>query len=152
MPKRARSTKKTEPAGTLAFAIEAAQLLEDRHCEDILLLEVRGLSQVFDYILIGTGTSARQMKSIAVELDQLGREHSEAVFRSNRDEGSTWIVIDFVDIVIHLFEPDQRAYYDLEELWSDGEVIDWARSTADGRSGSDGRVKKAVGRRRPRRA
>lgn len=107
------------------FAIQAARLMADRHCEDIRLMDVRGVSQVCDYVLIGSGTSDRQMKSVAHELEELGEETSNTVFRSNRDEGGTWIVIDFVDVVAHLFEPNQRAYYDLESLWSDAERVEW---------------------------
>lgn len=111
------------------FAIEAARLLEDRHCEDVRLMDVRGLSQVCDYVLIGTGTSDRQMKSVAQELEELGEENNSSVYRSSRDAEGTWIVIDFVDIVAHLFEPNQRAYYDLESLWSDAEMIDWRKKS-----------------------
>ena len=116
----------TDPQTTRSFAIEAARLLEDRHFEDYRLLDVRGLSQVCDFVLIGSGTSDRQMKSVAQELEELGEERNNIVFRSDRDAAGTWIVIDFVDLVAHLFEPNQRAYYDLETLWSDAEVIDWS--------------------------
>lgn len=109
------------------FAVAAAQLLHDRHCEDVLLLDVRGLSHVCHFILIASGTSDRQMKSLAQELEDLGKEHAETVFRSNRDTGVTWIVTDFVDLVVHLFEPSQRAYYDLESLWSDAPHVTWDR-------------------------
>ena len=109
------------------FAIEAARLLEDRHCEDIVLLDVRGLSQVTDYLLIGSGTSDRQMKSLASELADLGDEHQEPAFRSNRDTGLTWIVVDFIDVVVHMFEPAKRAFYDLEGLWADGRRLAWKR-------------------------
>ena len=114
---------------TKNFAIQAARLMADRHCEDIRLMDVRGVSQVCDYVLIGSGTSDRQMKSVAHELEDLGEESKNAVFRSNRDEGGTWIVIDFVDVVAHLFEPNQRAYYDLESLWSDAENVEWEQRT-----------------------
>ena len=56
-----------------AFATEVARLIADRHCEDVRLLDVRGLSQVCDYVLIGSGTSDRQMKSLAEEQDDFGR-------------------------------------------------------------------------------
>ena len=107
------------------FAIEAARLIADRHCEDVLLLNVRGLSQVCDYVLIGSGTSDRQMKSLADDLSVLGRDLGHAVFRSDRDARVTWQVVDFVGLVVHLFEPDRRAYYDLESLWSDAESVPW---------------------------
>jgi ribosome-associated protein len=114
-----------------AFAIEAARLLADRHCEDVRLLDVRGLSQVCDYVLIGSGTSDRQMKSLADELEDLGRERGQPLFRADSDSSVTWVVVDFVELVAHLFEPGQRAYYDLEGLWSDAQVVPWERTAAD---------------------
>lgn len=129
MVKSSTSRKDLEQAQR--FAIEAARLLLDRHCEDIRILDVHGLSQVCDFVLIGSGTSDRQMKSLASELEDLAVEHGEKVYRTNRDTGVTWIVIDFIDVVVHLFEPNQRSYYDLEELWSDAAVIAWERSGAE---------------------
>lgn len=117
---------------TLNFAIEAARLLEGRHCEDVRLMDVRGLSQVCDYVLVGSGTSDRQMKAVAAELEDLGEELGSKAFRSNRDDGGTWVVVDFVDVVAHLFEPNQRSYYDLETLWGDAVVIDWKRAKVNG--------------------
>lgn len=120
--------KADEKQNTRKFVIEAARLLKDRHCEDVSLLDVTGLSQVCDYVLIGTGTSDRQMKSLADELAELGRQYNNPAFRSDRDGSLTWIVVDFVDLVAHLFEPEQRAYYDLESLWSDALTIQWQRA------------------------
>ncbi len=110
------------------FSIEAARLIAGRHCEDVQLLDVRGLSQVCDYVLIGTGTSDRQMKSLADELADFGDEHDQALFRADRDANVKWVVVDFVGLVAHLFEPDLRAYYDLEGLWSDADPVRWQRS------------------------
>ena len=106
-----------DPDKLRAFAIEAAQMMHDRHCADVRLLDVRGLSQVCDYVLIGSGTSGRQIRSVAQDLEELGETHDNHVFRCNADEAATWVVVDFVDLVAHLFEPNQRAYYDLEFLW-----------------------------------
>lgn len=125
-----------ELSSARAFAIEAARLLADRHCTDVLVLDVHGLSQVSDFVIIGTGTSDRQMKSLADELGDLAVEHGEQVFRTNRDTGVTWVVIDFIDVVAHLFEPNQRAYYDLEQLWSDAPHIPWERPGKDNASGA----------------
>ena len=120
----------------LAFAVEAARLLSDRRCEDVLLLDVRGLSQVCDYMIIASGTSEKQMKSVAAELEDLGGELGQPVFRSNRDTGNTWIVVDFVNVVAHLFEPTHRSYYELERLWSDSRPVRWERSDARGNGAS----------------
>ena len=67
------------------------------------------------------------MKAIARELSDLGDEHENPCFRTSRDGDATWVIVDFIDLVAHLFEPTQRAYYDLEDLWSDAPVITWAR-------------------------
>ncbi len=113
------------------FAVEAARLMDDRHCREVRLLDVRGLSQVCDYVLIGSGTSDRQMKSVAHDLGDLGGRHENPAFRTDSDVAVTWIVIDFIDLVAHLFEPDHRAYYDLESLWSDAQRIEWDRADQD---------------------
>lgn len=112
---------------TRDFAIEAARLLKDLKCDDVRLLDVRGLSQVCDYVLIANGTSEKQMKSVSSDLEELGEEVRHPVFRTNRDTGATWIVIDFVDLVAHIFEPSHRTYYDLEHLWSDAKTVRWER-------------------------
>ncbi len=117
------------------FAIEAARLIADRHCEDVRLLDVRGLSQVCDYVLIGSGTSDRQMKMLADEVADLGRERDQAMFRTDGDVAVTWIVVDFIGLVAHVFEPGQRAFYDLEGLWSDAPAVPWERSEAGASAG-----------------
>ncbi len=124
----ASSTRKQDRAQAREFAIEAARLFHDRHCTDVIVLDVNGLSHVCDFIIIGSGTSDRQMKSLAGELEDLAQEQGEQVFRSNRDTASTWIVVDFIDVVAHLFEPNQRSYYDLEQLWSDAPSVAWSRN------------------------
>lgn len=108
------------------FATKAAGLLVERHCENVLYLDVRGLSQVCDWIVIGSGTSDRQMRSTAEDLKHLGAEHGHRVFRTSSDIGATWIVIDCVDVVVHLFEPALRGWYDLEDLWSEAPRIECA--------------------------
>src|SRR5262245_40840912 len=90
------------------FAIEAARLMADRHCEDVLLLDVRGVSQVCDYLLIASGTSDRQMRSVADELADVGAEQDLRAFHTDADSASTWVVVDFIVLVVHLFEPGMR--------------------------------------------
>ena len=121
------SYTKGDPNRLREFAVEAARLLADRHCEDVVLLDVRGLSQVCDYVLLGTGTSDRQMRAVSDELHDLGKAQGHACFRCSEDAGRTWIVSDFIDLVAHVFEPSQRAYYDLESLWADAPSIGWRR-------------------------
>lgn len=101
--------------------------MEDLKCTDVSVLDVRGLSQVCDYLVIASGTSVRQMRSVAEDCEDLAKERGFPVYRSSRDEGTTWIVVDLVEIVVHLFEPEQRLYYDLELLWGDAKRVDWRR-------------------------
>ncbi|MFG0331165.1 MAG: ribosome silencing factor [Phycisphaerales bacterium] len=109
------------------FAVEVAQLMSDLKCEDVIVLDVRGLSQVTNFVIIGTGTSERQMRSVGEDIGELGQDHGHDVFRANQDRSSNWVIVDFVDVTAHLFEPNSRAFYDLEHLWADAPRIQWRR-------------------------
>ncbi len=123
-----RTLTETEVQTLRDFAIETAQLLADRRCEHIRLIDVTGLSQLCDFLIVANGTSERQMKSVAAEVEDVADASGEhKVFRANRDAATTWVVIDLVDLVVHLFEPNLREYYDLDGLWAEGTLIDWRR-------------------------
>lgn len=109
------------------FAIDAARLLHDDKCTEIVVLDVRGTSQVSDYIVIGTGTSDRQMRSVLSHAEQLGSSRGFAPWRMEADPGGRWLLMDSVDVVVHLFEPNTRAHYDLEMLWGDAPRVAWER-------------------------
>ncbi len=119
-----RTKSKGDPAAVRAFATDLARACVLDKCTDVVLRDVSAVSQVCDFILIASGTSDRQMKSVAQALEDLGKERGQPPFRSDRDTGTTWIVVDFVDVVVHLFEPAQREYYDLESLWADGIAVE----------------------------
>ncbi|MBL9147801.1 MAG: ribosome silencing factor [Phycisphaerae bacterium] len=126
-----RTYSNADPEAVRAFAIEAARTVSESKCTDVVLLDVRGHSQVCDYVIVGSGTSQRQMRSVAQEVEDLGKARGTPPYRSNRDDGTTWIVIDFVETVIHLFEPEQRLYYDLELLWSGASRVEWRRDPSE---------------------
>ena len=128
----ARSRSQSDPEVVQAFAIELARSLQDDKCTEGSLLDVRGLSQVCDYVLIGSGTSQRQMKSAAQSLEDLGKSQDNAPFRSSADSGTTWLVVDFVDVVVHIFEPEHRLYYDIESLWGTSHSVEWERADQEG--------------------
>ena len=111
-----------------AFAIEVARLLHDSRCEDVLLYDMRGLSEVTDFMIVASGTSDRQIKSAARYVGELAAEHGFERFGSDRDDAATWVVLDYVDLLVHLFEPTTRAHYDLEMMWGDAEQIAWQRA------------------------
>lgn len=127
------SRKPEDEASARAFAIDVARSLRDDKCEDIIVLDLRGKSQVTDYTVIASGTSERQMRSAGKHAEEVGVEAGFASMHDNLSEsGATWIVIDFVDVVVHIFEPATRAMYDLEMLWGDAERIPWRQGGEDG--------------------
>jgi len=122
------SVNQTDPEVVLALAVDAARSLSDDKCEEVVVLDVRQLSQVYDYMVIGSGTSDRQMRSALDNVREAGEKAGHGVFRASVDERTTWCVLDMVDIVVHVFEPNTRAHYDLEMLWGEAERIEWERT------------------------
>lgn len=114
-----------------AFSIEAARLLLDDKCTEIVVLDVRTLSQVSDYLVIASGTSDRQMRSCLGHVEEFGVSTGHRVMRSIADEAANWLVADCVDVVIHLFEPLARSHYDLESLWGDAPRVAWERAPGE---------------------
>ncbi len=117
-----------DPDQVQQFVIESARLISDSHGEDVIVFDVREHSQVTDYLIIASGTSDRQIRSVGDEISQLAKQqyHLER-FGRDEDGPSKWLVLDFVDVVVHLFEPTTRAYYDLEMMWGDAPRIAWQR-------------------------
>jgi ribosome-associated protein len=122
-----RAPTREEADATRKFAIEVARLAHDDKCADVVLLDVRTMTSVSDYIVIGSGTSERQMRSVLDHVEELGAKMGVTAFRRSVDERSTWILLDFVDVVVHLFEPNTRAHYDLEMMWGDAPRLEWER-------------------------
>jgi ribosome-associated protein len=112
--------------------MHAARLLADCNCEDVVVQDLRGLSQITDFHVIVTGTSQRQIHSVTDDLKRLAREEGHTAFGIHGDGASTWVVADFVDVVIHLFDSATRSYYDLESLWAEARRVDWRSATRPG--------------------
>jgi len=112
-----------EPEAARAFAIQAAQSLADDKCTDVVVIDVTGISPVTGFIVIGSGTSARQMRSALENIDELAHESGTRAFAISADDRALWLLADFVDVVVHLFEPNARAHYDLEALWARGKRV-----------------------------
>lgn len=109
------------------FAVAAAREITDLHGRDVVIFDVRGISQLTNYIVIATGTSDRQIKAVADHVSKLAREQFDLErFGSERDEAATWLVLDFIDVMVHLFEPATRAHYDLEMMWGDAPQLEWS--------------------------
>lgn len=107
------------------FALEAARIAEGRHCTDITVLDLRGISPATDYYVIATGTSDRQRRTVADEISEAGRQCGFGRFGRAGYDQARWILLDFVEVVVHIFDSEYRDYYDLEMLWGDAKKIDY---------------------------
>ena len=117
---RARGSRRR---GTPAPVRRAMEILRDRKAVDPLLLDLRGLASATDYFLIVSGTSDAHVRGMAEHLVEAlvpsgGRPHHVEGLAQGR-----WVLLDYVDFVVHLFHPELRAFYELERLWGDAPVV-----------------------------
>jgi ribosome-associated protein len=110
------------------FAIEIARLAANTRCSNVVVLDVRGVSPVTDFFVLATGTSARQMRSVTDEAAEYGEEHNFKAIAQSGMEGETWMLVDFVDVVMHVFNGEARAFYDLDSLWGDAPRVGWEQA------------------------
>lgn len=109
---------------SLETARIAAKALSDKKGLDIRVIRINDISVLADYMVIATGTSSTQVKAMSdnveYELDKAGISvsHIEG-YRSN-----SWVLMDYIDVIVHVFMEEARNFYDLERLWKDGEIID----------------------------
>ncbi len=112
------------------FSVELARLADDNKCEDIAIMDLRGRSSVTDFFVIASGSSDRQLRSTADLLKSHAKKLGEKPYSICGYDTASWILVDFVDVVVHLFLPVSRQYYDLELMWGDAPRISWARSAS----------------------
>ena len=96
----------------------------------MVVLDVGGISPVTDYFVLATGTSSRQMKTVCDEAGELGDTRDYHALSQCGTDGDTWMLIDFVDVVLHVFDPESRMFYDLDGLWGDAKKVEWKDETA----------------------
>ncbi|NLE19470.1 MAG: ribosome silencing factor [Clostridiales bacterium] len=102
------------------LALRISRLLYDRKAEDLVALRVAQLTVLTDYLVIATGRNALHVRGLA---DHLEQQLAQEGLIPRRVEGRTdaaWLVMDYQNVIVHLFKPDARAYYRLERLWDDG--------------------------------
>jgi ribosome-associated protein len=117
----------TRSAVALDLAVRCAHVADDNKARDIVLLDMRAITPLYDYLLLCTGASRRQIHTLAEEMDAALRAAGEQRSTIEGYEASKWVVQDYGDIVIHVFDADTRSYYGLEDLWADAPRIDWTR-------------------------
>lgn len=106
------------------LALAAARVAEETRGTDIRILDLRGITPVFDYFVIATGSSRRQMHAMADEIEAtLKKEHRDRKRGGEGYEEGRWIVLDYGDVMVHLFDAEAREYWDIEHLWSDAKQV-----------------------------
>lgn len=112
----------------LAIATKIASVLEDKQGREIQIIKIGDLSILADYFVIATGTSSTHIKTLVDEVDfQLSKERLKPKYQ---DTGAqNWKVLDYADVVLHVFDDEARKFYNLEHLWADGEKIAYERES-----------------------
>lgn len=105
------------------LALKMAQILDKKGAVDIEILEVTHLTSITDYFLIASGRNIQAVRSLSEDLEDKLAE--EQIFPRRRDgvHESRWIVLDFGGVIVHLFHPEERLYYNIERLWRNGENL-----------------------------
>lgn len=118
-------TTATVLSSSLTHACLAAKACDDLRGKDTVVLDLTGITPLFDYFVISTGNSRRQMHAISDEVQRRLKRAGSQRLSLEGFESSRWIVQDFGDVVVHVFTDEARALYDLEHLWGDAPRVDW---------------------------
>lgn len=101
----------------------AIQALEEKKAEDIQVIDISEISAIADYFIIANGTNRSQIQAIADNVEEkLGRAGTQFKQMEGYDTAN-WILIDFLDIIVHIFDRENRTFYDLERIWRDGKKV-----------------------------
>ncbi len=109
------------------IAIETAKALEAKKADNIRIFDVRGQSTVTDFYVVATGTSAPHLKALISETQHHLKSMGVSSFRKSGEPDSGWIVIDYVYAVAHVFSPEAREYYAIENLWATAKELPFPR-------------------------
>jgi len=102
-----------------AAARAMAEIALSKKAEDVRILDLRETSVGTDYFVICSGTSETQVRAIADEVQQVRKKAGHRVWRVEGHRGGRWVLLDYVDVVVHVFHPETRGYFSLETLWGD---------------------------------
>ena len=106
------------------IALKACDIIDDKMGKDIVCLDITNMTVISDYFVIASGTSTTQVGSLADEVEfALSQKGIEPISTEGFDS-KNWVLLDYSNVIVHVFVPNTRTYYDLEHLWADGEPID----------------------------
>jgi ribosome-associated protein len=105
----------------------AVKTLDEKKGHDLKVIKIADVSAIANYFALATGSSSTQVKTLADEVEQKLKAAGIMPTRTEGYRGADWIVLDYIDVVIHIFYKETREFYDLERLWQDGEEVDLAQ-------------------------
>jgi ribosome-associated protein len=117
------------------IALAAARAASAKQAEDIVILDVGEIIVITGYFVICTASSQRQLKTVVEEIEKAVKDLGERPIRREGEGEAGWWLLDYIDVVVHVFGRDEREYYDLERLWSDAPHVEWeepGRATSSG--------------------
>jgi len=106
------------------MALDVATLIDDKKGLDIKVLDVRGICSLTDYMIIASGTSDRHVKSIADGVEHGLEKQKLFVNHKEGHQSANWIILDYLDVVVHVFKHEERTFYDIERIWNEAKEVD----------------------------
>lgn len=103
---------------------QAVNALEDKKAEDITVIDISEVSSIADYFIIANGSNANQLAAMQDAVDEAFYKAGIHAKQIEGNHNSTWILIDYNDVIVHLFDKEDRLFYDLERIWKDGKIIE----------------------------
>jgi ribosome-associated protein len=124
------TTRTAKPQTTLSNldrACLSARVALDNKGRNVVVLDMRGITPLYDFFVLATGASRRQIHTIAEEIDAALHREGDRRLSIAGYEASKWVVQDYGDVMVHVFDGPTREYYSLEDLWADAPRVDWER-------------------------
>ncbi len=109
---------------TLDLVKKIKAALEDKKAEDITVIDIHEVSSIADYFVIANGTNANQLIAMQDAVDEAMYTNGVHAKQVEGNNNSTWILMDYQDIIVHLFSKEDRLFYDLERIWKDGKIVE----------------------------
>lgn len=109
---------------TIDLVKKIVEALEDKKAEDITVLDIGEVSSIADYFIIANGNNANQLTAMEDAVDEVMYTNGVHQKQVEGTGNSTWILMDYQDIIVHLFSKEDRQFYDLDRIWRDGKVVD----------------------------
>lgn len=108
------------PVNSKKTALKIARVLQDKKALDVLVLDIRSLTVIADYFIIASGGSESQVRALYEEVEEKLKEEGLEARHRDGHQGNRWVVLDYGDVILHVFHHEEREFYGLERLWADG--------------------------------